>query len=44
MIFAYHEIKSYWNANPEIENLRTAAYVSGIDKVALAYMQLGVFP
>ncbi len=44
MIFAYHEIKAYWEKNPNIENFRTAAYVSGIDKVAMAYMQLGVFP
>lgn len=44
MIFAYHEIMEYWRQNPEIPNFRTASYVDGIDKVATAYMELGVFP
>ncbi len=44
MIFAYHEIMNYWRANKKIKDMRTAAFVSAIDKVATSYMQLGLFP
>lgn len=44
MMFAYDEIKSFWHGNNKIKDMRTAAYVSALDKVATAYMQLGLFP
>jgi glutamate dehydrogenase (NAD(P)+) len=44
MIAATHEIMDIWKANPEIPDMRTAAYVSAINKVATSYMALGIFP
>lgn len=44
MIFAYNEIMEYWRANKKVKDMRTAAFVSSIDKVATSYMQLGLFP
>ncbi len=44
MMFAYDEIMDLWRANKKVKDMRTAAYVSAIDKVATAYMQLGLFP
>lgn len=44
MIFAYNEIKDIAAKNPKIKDLRTAAFVSSIDKVATSYLQLGLFP
>lgn len=44
MITAYHQIREIWKSNPDIPNLRTAAFINAIDKVALCYGELGVFP
>ena len=44
MITATREIMSIWNSNPEIPDMRTAAYVSAINKVANSYNELGIFP
>ena len=44
MITATHEIMSTWKANPEIPDMRTAAYVVAINKVATSYAELGIFP
>jgi glutamate dehydrogenase (NAD(P)+) len=44
MISSYEEIKHYWQTNSKIKDLRTAAFVSAIDKVAMTYRQLGLFP
>ncbi|HEY0679206.1 MAG TPA: Glu/Leu/Phe/Val dehydrogenase, partial [Chitinophagaceae bacterium] len=44
MIEATAEIMSIWHSNPEIPDMRTAAYVSAINKVATAYAELGIFP
>jgi glutamate dehydrogenase (NAD(P)+) len=44
MMTSYEEIKEYWRAHPQIKDLRTAAFVSAIDKVATTYRQLGLFP
>ena len=30
--------------NPKIPDLRTAAFISAIDKIAVSYMELGIFP
>jgi glutamate dehydrogenase (NAD(P)+) len=44
MINATQEIMDIMNANPEIPDMRTAAYVSAINKVAISYTELGIFP
>ncbi len=44
MIRSYHEIRSVKKSNPKIDSLRTAAFVSSIDKIAVSYMNLGVWP
>ncbi len=44
MISATHEIMNTWKANPEIPDMRTAAYVVAINKVGTSYAELGIFP
>jgi glutamate dehydrogenase (NAD(P)+) len=44
MINAYHPIRETWKRRGEGINLRTAAMIVAIDKVALSYAQLGIFP
>lgn len=43
MIGAYHPIRETWKRQGEVD-LRTAAMIVAIDKVALSYEQLGIFP
>ncbi len=44
MITAYNNIREVWKTNDKVDNLRTAAFVNAIDKVALCYFELGIFP
>ena len=44
MISATREIMEIWLSNPAIPDMRTAAYVSAINKVAISYTELGIFP
>ena len=44
MIRAYHEIREIRLMHPKIEDLRTAAFVGSIDKVAISYMNMGIWP
>jgi glutamate dehydrogenase (NAD(P)+) len=44
MINAYDEIKKVYDENDAIDNLRTAAFVVAINKIALSYANLGIFP
>ena len=44
MISAYHPIRETWKQRGNNMNLRTAAMIVAIDKVALSYAQLGIFP
>ncbi len=44
MISATREIMAIWLANPAIPDMRTAAYVNAINKVATSYGELGIFP
>ncbi len=44
MVTATREIMEIWNANPAIPDMRTAAYVNAINKVATSYGELGIFP
>jgi glutamate dehydrogenase (NAD(P)+) len=44
MISATKEIMKIWESNPQIPDMRTAAYVCAINKVATSYTELGIFP
>jgi glutamate dehydrogenase (NAD(P)+) len=44
MIGATREIIDVWKNNPEIPDMRTAAYVVAINKVGTSYSELGIFP
>ena len=44
MIGATREIMDCWHKNSDIPDMRTAAYVVAIDKVATSYAELGIFP
>jgi glutamate dehydrogenase (NAD(P)+) len=44
MVGAYHPIRQEWKERKGQVDLRTAAMVVAIDKVALSYEQLGIFP
>lgn len=44
MITATREIMEIWKNNPDIPDMRTAAYVCAINKVGTSYAELGIFP
>jgi glutamate dehydrogenase (NAD(P)+) len=44
MISATREVMEAWKSNADIPDMRTAAYVAAINKVATSYMELGIFP
>ena len=44
MITATREIIEEWRRNPQIPDMRTAAYVVAINKVGTSYAELGIFP
>ncbi|QDW23845.1 Glu/Leu/Phe/Val family dehydrogenase [Pedobacter sp. KBS0701] len=44
MIHSYHEIRETRMNKPGTQTLRTAAFVNSIDKIAVSYMNLGVWP
>jgi glutamate dehydrogenase (NAD(P)+) len=44
MISAYREIRETLRREPAIGDLRTAAFMTAIDKIARAYVEFGVFP
>ncbi|HEY4148463.1 MAG TPA: Glu/Leu/Phe/Val dehydrogenase [Chitinophagaceae bacterium] len=44
MTAATREIMDYWHKNPTVPDMRTAAYVVAINKVATSYAELGIFP
>ncbi|TCD29260.1 Glu/Leu/Phe/Val dehydrogenase [Pedobacter psychrodurus] len=44
MIHSYHEIRETLKNKPATQTLRTAAFVNSIDKIAVSYMNLGVWP
>ncbi|MDH3592030.1 MAG: Glu/Leu/Phe/Val dehydrogenase [Planctomycetota bacterium] len=44
MIEAFREIETIRRRHRKIEDLRTAAYVCAIQKVATSYLQMGIFP
>ena len=44
MVNSYHRIRETWMRNDKIQSLRTAAFVNAINKIAISYLQLGIFP
>lgn len=44
MITAYNEIRETMARNTKIDGLRTAAFVSSIEKISHDYLALGIFP
>lgn len=44
MIAATREVMDEWRSNPQIPNMRTAAFVVAINKVGTSYAELGIFP
>ncbi len=44
MTGAYNQIRDIKKSNPKIPDLRTAAFLNAIEKIATAYMELGIFP
>ncbi len=44
MIGAYQEIREALRQQPRLQDLRTAAFFNAINKIARAYLELGIFP
>jgi glutamate dehydrogenase (NAD(P)+) len=44
MVLSYQRLRELRKSHPRIPDLRTAAFYDAIDKVAQAYMELGIFP
>ncbi len=44
MIGAYNQTREVWKRTPRCPNLRTAAFLNALNKVATTYMELGIFP
>jgi glutamate dehydrogenase (NAD(P)+) len=44
MIRSYHEIRETFKTTDKIDTLRTAAFVGAINKIAVSYQNLGVWP
>jgi glutamate dehydrogenase (NAD(P)+) len=44
MIRSYHEIRETLKNNENIGTLRTAAFVGAINKIAVSYQNLGIWP
>ncbi len=44
MITAYHQIRDTLLQNPEIPDVRTAAFVCSLKKIASDYVSMGIFP
>ena len=44
MIVAYHAIRDALKSKPQLGDLRAAAFYTAINKIALSYTELGVFP
>ncbi len=44
MISAYHQIREIRKQHNSEISLRTAAFINAIDKVAISYREMGIFP
>jgi glutamate dehydrogenase (NAD(P)+) len=39
---AYQQIREVWHTRPQVSDLRTAAYVVAIEKIARSYLEMGI--
>jgi glutamate dehydrogenase (NAD(P)+) len=44
MINAYHQIRELMKQEERLKDLRTAAFLNALKKVAATYLELGIFP
>src|SRR6267142_2847180 len=44
MITAYRQVHEQWKRDSPIQDLRTAAFLTALHKVATTYLELGIFP
>ena len=44
MVAAHQQIRELARRDPRITDLRTAAFLSALNKVAISYLELGIFP
>jgi glutamate dehydrogenase (NAD(P)+) len=44
MVQAYQGIRKTWQADPNIPDLRTAAFVYAIKKIGADYLAMGIWP
>ncbi|MDR2281958.1 MAG: Glu/Leu/Phe/Val dehydrogenase [Sphingobacterium sp.] len=44
MMGSYQEIRDVWKSTDGVEDLRTAAFICAINKIGVAYEELGIFP
>jgi glutamate dehydrogenase (NAD(P)+) len=44
MVTAYQQIRAVYEQHPDVPDLRTAAFVVAINKIASDYLALGIFP
>ena len=44
MINSYENIREIWKKHKKMTGLRTAAYVDALEKIAVTYERMGVFP
>jgi glutamate dehydrogenase (NAD(P)+) len=44
MVSAYGEIREIWKRDGKIPDLRTAGFISAINKIAVSYEEMGIFP
>ncbi len=44
MVVSYQRLRELWKSDSRIPDLRTAAFLDAIEKVARAYGELGIFP
>jgi len=42
--FAYRQVHEQWKRDSRIPDLRTAAFLTALNKVATTYLELGIFP
>ncbi|MCI0336463.1 MAG: Glu/Leu/Phe/Val dehydrogenase [Acidobacteria bacterium] len=44
MVVSYQRLREIWKSNPQIPDLRAAAFYDAIGKIAISYLELGIFP
>lgn len=44
MVTSYRQIRDVWKRKKNVEDLRTAAFVNALNKIANDYVRMGVFP